>query len=156
MCLAGLAGSHLAGVSRGADAGTDMQQSRTLNRVNRHEREIAELQRKVKALETAQRSQDGGGAPKATMNLHVAAKKDSVSQLRFGLNAGAKVDLRDPSGATPLMIACEAGNIRAARYLLVNGADPMAKDKEGGSPLSYAEKGGKQALSTLLIEYGAR
>jgi len=154
--MAGFASNHLVGTARGASTEMSGKQTRVQTRVQRHERQIAELQRKVKSLETAQRMQAAQNTPKATMNLHDAAKTDSIPQLRSALNAGAKVDLKNSKDETPLMVACAGGKIRAARYLLVNGADPSAKGKERATPLSLANKSGNQDLMTMLIEYGAR
>jgi len=141
-----------------AFAGTRFEAQTRLNtKVQRHDRQIAELLRKVKALESANRSESSSvNLPRPTMNLHDAAARGAVDQIRYGLNIGSKVDHKDAKEQTPLMKACEKGKLRAARYLLVNGADRRAKNKEGHTPLSLAKVSGNKDLLTLLDEYGVR
>ena len=44
----------------------------------------------------------------------------------------ANVDLKDPVGRTPLMMAVAAGNLRSARYLIASGASLDATESDSG------------------------
>ncbi len=146
----------LAGFAGARFTAADAEQTRVQTKVQRHDRQIAELLRKVKALESANRALSNQILPKATMNVHDAAARGDITQLRYALNAGSAVDLKNGDQATPLMLACLAGKLRASRYLLVNGADIMAKDKDGKTPMSIAKEEGHQRLMSLLVDYGGR
>jgi hypothetical protein len=80
-------------------------------------------------------------APGETMSeapLHIAAKKDDVAGIEKLLAEGAKVDARDSTGATALLVATHENRIGAARALIEAGADVNAKDKIEDSPYLYA------------------
>ena len=47
-------------------------------------------------------------------------------------------DFRTPAGATPLMLAAQAGNLELVHALLEAGADPEARDPFGQTPFLYA------------------
>ena len=51
---------------------------------------------------------------------------------------GAKVDLSDDLGMTPLMFACQDGNLGLIKLLLANGASPHSVSLDGMRVLDYA------------------
>jgi ankyrin repeat protein/outer membrane lipoprotein-sorting protein len=54
---------------------------------------------------------------------------------------GAKVDIRDCAGQTPLTLAARCGESSLVRVLLANGADPNAREPNGATALSRAAAG---------------
>lgn len=134
---------------------TPLPQSRVENKVNRLERDLAALDRRVKQLETANRSNTGQPL-KPTMNLLDGARQGDFLQVRLNLVWGADTELADPEGRTPLLLACEHKKLAMARFLLLNGADPKAKDKAGKTAMSWAREHEDRALIALLESYGAQ
>jgi ankyrin repeat protein len=79
-----------------------------------------------------------------------AGKRDVVQALVEG---GAKPNVRDASGRTPLMAAGDAGIVR---LLLAGKADPNFTDASGETPLVQASGKGNAAKVSLLLQAGAR
>jgi uncharacterized protein len=71
------------------------------------------------------------------------------------LNRHAPVDVRSPTGWTPLMLATMRGDLVLAQRLMDGGADIEARSDEGITPLWSAALGGHDELVSLLIEAGA-
>ena len=72
------------------------------------------------------------------------------------LSAGAKVDLQNLEGASPLFIACQAGHVEAARALLSAGAIVDLPNNAGFSPLLFTCCRGHMALVCALLSRGRR
>ena len=74
--------------------------------------------------------------------LHFAAQNFHLASAEALLRAGAKVDLRDSYGNTPLgrAVVNSRGRGEMIRLLLKYGADPSAKNKSGNSPLETANR----------------
>lgn len=71
--------------------------------------------------------------------FHDAVRGGSVTMCNYFIEArNEKVDSRDDSGRTPLMIASAIGEYDVAEYLIQKGADVNAKDYTGTTPLIYA------------------
>ena len=69
---------------------------------------------------------------------------------------GARVDLRNKTGATPLHDAALGGDTGVVKILLDHGADVNARDTEAdATPLYYAASWGRQAAVELLLSRGA-
>jgi len=81
------------------------------------------------ALLTAALCHPVAAAPKD--DLLEAASASEPAALVAALAAGAKPDVRDARGRTPLMLAAEAGSFACVRELLWAGADPALKDRAG-------------------------
>ena len=67
---------------------------------------------------------------------------------------GANLNIKDNSGRTALMIACEQGYRRTAEMLIKNGADSKIKDFSGKNAMDYAVKKQNSAIVKLLLVPG--
>lgn len=64
-----------------------------------------------------------------------ASRHNSKSDiLQLLLNAGARTDISDDEGNTPLHFAAIRGSMEVATFLLKLGADPYARNKKGFVP----------------------
>lgn len=86
--------------------------------------------------------------------LHHAAGSGYVTSALALLRHGARVDLLDEAGATPLLIAIRRGDVpvELVRAMLNAGADPDATDRRGESPRSAAREEGRADLERLFAE----
>jgi ankyrin repeat protein len=88
--------------------------------------------------------------------LHLAVFQADVTLVRTVLAAGAKVDARDASDLTPLMVAAGAGACDVARALIAAGADVHAKTgPQQLQPVHLAALTGTPEMLGLLLEQGA-
>jgi ankyrin repeat protein len=97
--------------------------------------------------------------------LHLAAARGEVGvlwslllDLRRGGSAAAKLNQPSPLtlARTPLVEAVAGGHGAAVRMLSQHGASVESIDADGRTPLSIAAKYGYAAMTTVLLECGAR
>lgn len=79
----------------------------------------------------------------------------SLAALDYAIKHGARVDLYNDMGETPLHIAAMSKMSDKVNLLLDRGADIEAKTRDGQTPLHYAVKIGDVAVATQLLERGA-
>ena len=81
----------------------------------------------------------------------------SVEKLRLLIDAGAKVNVADGNGMTPLMYAAQFGDSPdAIRFLLSAGANREAQDRRGWTPLAFAAaKNSSVEMVNALVDAGA-
>lgn len=80
---------------------------------------------------------------------------DSLGAIPSLLGIGARVDDRDRSGRTPLMIAAAHGQARNLKVLLEAKADPTLRDEKGRLALHAAVDTGCLECVQVLVEEGA-
>jgi ankyrin repeat protein len=78
--------------------------------------------------------------------LHLALTERSTAAL---IRLGAKVNVRNNAGESPLMCACKRGVLPVVDLLLRAGADPLMPDGEGATAL-HAAAGNVECLKLLL------
>jgi len=87
--------------------------------------------------------------------LHKAAAVNDVAAIGKLLAEGAKIDARDDTGATALLVATHGNRIAAARALIEAGADINAKDHIADSPYLYAGARGHLEILKMTLSHGA-
>lgn len=87
--------------------------------------------------------------------LHAAAARGDVPAIERLLHAGARIDARDASGSTALLVATRADQAAAARVLIEAGADVNAKDQISDSPFLYAGAQGYLEILKMTLAHGA-
>src|SRR5262249_37712533 len=87
--------------------------------------------------------------------LHRAVKYPDIAQLL--IERGAKVDVGDGAGRTPLhWTGNDAADCRATASLLIrSGASVSARNRDGRTPLHLAADAGQQGVVAVLLQTGA-
>jgi ankyrin repeat protein len=87
-----------------------------------------------------------------------AAHRDgavALAMMRLLLERGARVNVAQQGGWTPLHQAAKHGPAELVELLLVHDADVGARSDDGQTPLALAEAAGQQAIAALLRASGA-
>ncbi len=87
--------------------------------------------------------------------LHIVIERRDAGWLQFLLAQGAKPDLTDQSGTTPLMLATRLRFIEGAQQLLDSGAQVDKANNGGETPLIRAVQMRDLPLIRLLVSRGA-
>ncbi len=88
--------------------------------------------------------------------LSIAAATNGASEtVRALLRRGAKVDIVDRAGMSPLLSAAFANDVASVRLLLDAGADANARGATGFTPLMGAAMTGNVDLAQVLLDAGA-
>ncbi len=93
-----------------------------------------------------------GGPARALLD---AAATGDTAAIERSLAAGVKVDIRDPAGRTPLLLATHGNHVDAARALIAAGADVNAKDQIEDSAFLYAGAHGRVEILKMTLAAGA-
>jgi uncharacterized protein len=97
----------------------------------------------------------GWGQSPVTARLLVASARGDLAEVERLLRQGARVDVRDGDGRTPLLLATRANHVAVARALIAAGADVNAKDAIQDSPFLYAGAEGRVEILTITLGAGA-
>ncbi|MFP4497950.1 MAG: ankyrin repeat domain-containing protein [Vulcanimicrobiota bacterium] len=87
--------------------------------------------------------------------LHLAAGFDLIEIIKYLLDLGMDIDVRDRKGKTALHHAAEEDNYAMAEYLLEKGANPNLIDENNRTPLDYTAENYYHPLVRLLVNNGA-
>jgi ankyrin repeat protein len=93
-----------------------------------------------------------GGPARALLE---GAERGDTAAVEKALSAGVKVDARDASGRTPLLLATHGNHPAAAKLLIAAGADVNAKDEIQDSPYLYAGAHGRTEILKMTLAAGA-
>ena len=117
------------------------------------ERNGAEVERLLSSpsstVVNAKESSTGEGA------LHVVARGRDLNWLTFLLSKGARPDIQDRNGTTPLAIAAQLGWVDGAEMLLRMRAAVDLPNNRGETPLILAVQKRDAAMVRLLLGKGA-
>lgn len=91
-------------------------------------------------------SVDGDG----NTGLHIAAMMDEADLVNFLIVKGAKVELRNNDGDTPLLVAAKNNALNAASTLTLYRADIFAKDIDKKSALELCVAQGEQWYPSMI------
>ena len=87
--------------------------------------------------------------------LHIVTRGRDTTWLGFLLGRGARADLRDNGGNTPLMIASQLRWAEGAEILLKRGANVNLANASGETPLIRAVQNRDLAMVRILLTGGA-
>jgi uncharacterized protein len=87
--------------------------------------------------------------------LHILVRGRDLTWLGFMLGRGARPDLQNNDGATPLLLATQIGWREGAERLLTARANPNAQNNQGETPLIYAVRRFDQPMVRMLMGAGA-
>jgi ankyrin repeat protein len=83
------------------------------------------------------------------------AREGLTEELVGFLDHGLPVDVRDPDGNTPLMLAAYHGQIDTVRALVERGADVDLRNQRNQAPVAGALFKGEDEVVRLLVDAGA-
>lgn len=87
--------------------------------------------------------------------LHVLARERDLTWLGYLLGKGARADIQDKNGMTPLAIATQIGWLDGADRLLRGGAKVDLPNSQGETPLILAVHNRDINMVKLLVSRGA-
>ncbi len=87
--------------------------------------------------------------------LHILARDRDLTWLRFMLGKGARPDITNKQGDTPLILATQLGWVDGVTALLRSGAKVDASNARGETPLILAVHKRDMAMIRLLMASGA-
>ena len=90
--------------------------------------------------------------------LHIAADRGSLAIIKYMVRHGARINVLDDYGSTPLTISIFNDSFPAATFLLKNGADPnfISKNQHAQAiPLFTAIKRNSPSMVKMLLDRGA-
>jgi ankyrin repeat protein len=108
----------------------------------------------VRAL-LQQRVDLNAAGPDGTTALHWAVHRDSLDVVTLMIAAGARVEVPNRYGVTPLALACLNGHPGIIQVLLKAGANPNTLSADGETALMTAARTGNAEAVKLLIAHGA-
>ena len=109
------------------------------------ERGYATLERVLTAADRHQPSSDPDGA------LLAAAERGDADAVALALRDGARIEARDGSGRTALLLASSGDHVDAAQVLVAMGADPDALDDQHDTPWLVTGVTGSVAMLEALL-----
>lgn len=87
--------------------------------------------------------------------LHIVVKRGDEAYLRYLLQKGADPNLRDRSGATPLLLAVAGGHAGLVPVLVAGRANVNLGNEAGETPLIRAVQRRDVAMARALLQAGA-
>ncbi len=87
--------------------------------------------------------------------LHIVTKARDLAWLGFLLSRGARPDIRDTGGNTPLMLAAQLGFIEGAQALILKRASIDLPNNAGETPLIRAVQLRNAPMVRFLLTEGA-
>ena len=101
-------------------------------------------------IELHKRDINEGGGPDSASALHLAAAFDQMDTVRYLVNKGAYVNIRDNAGWTPLHYAAVKGHTSICKFLILAGANPNIRDPDGRTAEDNALARGQRGCAEVL------
>lgn len=120
-----------------------------------------DLIKTISAAGSSLNIQDEDGRTPLMILIEESAKKKSSNNkslldlIKFVIDNGAEISLKNKKGETALFYAVRSGNIDVLKLLITNGADINAKDNQGQTAIFIPADNGNITMTKLLIESGA-
>lgn len=126
----------------------EVKRNRSQQRGGRKDMIFVDFTSKSGRDEVYQRASDGdsqyvgtylgnGGKPDSEA-MTLAAKYGHLDVVSLFLGFGAKVDISNKLGMTPLMRTVGRGHLEVVKLLIEHGADPLKRSKDGKNAIDYA------------------
>lgn len=87
--------------------------------------------------------------------LHIVTTQRNLTWLRYLLSKGARIDIENRDGNTPLAVAAQLGWTEGAAQMLARKANVDAANRRGETPLILAVQKRDLAMVRLLMSRGA-
>lgn len=87
--------------------------------------------------------------------LHMMVRGRDYTWLSFLIGKGARLDIQDDDGNTPLNLAAQIGWTEGAELMLSRGASVDLANRRGETPLILAVQRGDLPMTRLLLRGGA-
>ena len=84
--------------------------------------------------------------------LFISAQRDDIEGLRALLNSGRSLNIKNPQGDTPLLVAVKSNAINTTRLLLAHHANPNQSGANGITPIQVARNNGNYQIARALEE----
>ncbi|CDR96804.1 ankyrin repeat domain containing protein, putative [Babesia bigemina] len=91
-----------------------------------------------------------------TLPISITIQNDDMELCNLLIRRGARVNVWDYCGKSPLYKACEMGRTAFVKLFLKLGQAPMALDDNGFSPIAICVKSGNSAYVKLLLKAGVQ
>jgi len=98
---------------------------------------------------------DANAPHRGTLPLHLAARRGEFDIVDLLMTHGAKIDGRDDTGRTALMISAGTGEAAEMAALIQRGADVAATDKDGNTAAHHALRALRFDHLVRLVRAGA-
>ncbi|MBN2415237.1 ankyrin repeat domain-containing protein [bacterium] len=89
-----------------------------------------------------------------TVLMHLFSMKDDTAGASYLAGKGARLDVRDREGKTPLHVAAGEGNSTLVDFALAKGADIGATDRDGNTAVLWAARNEHTGMLRHLIAKG--
>lgn len=124
-----------------------------------HAAELVDVVRANEATTAFAAIEDGvdvnAPGPDGTTALHWAVYNDNLALVERLVRAGARVDVKNEFGSSPIAEAANVGNAKVLEVLLEAGADADTLGADGETPLMIVARSGNVDAARVLIEHGA-
>jgi hypothetical protein len=87
--------------------------------------------------------------------LHACVRSSNTTAMKILLQHGAKTEIKDVDGETPLFVASTCGQPEIVQCLLDHGANPDAMAQDGWTCLMMAARDGDDVSTRALLQAGA-
>lgn len=85
--------------------------------------------------------------------IHMASACENIEILKYLLNKGVDINLKNHFGYTPLIVAAEYEEFETVKFLVENGADVNIKSNTNESAIQCASRHNKDEIKNYLTNF---